>query len=193
MSRKAELNRQRIIETADDLFYRQGFEHTSFTDIADAAGIARGNFYYYFKTKDELLAAVIQSRSEVIKAMLKDWNEQMLDPQQRLKRYIEILARSQHKIKEYGCPLGSLCTELGKLRHALQFNANEIFEVFRVWLGEQFRLLGKQLEADQLALHLIARAQGIALVANTYQDADFLQREVAALIQWLEQQQTQPA
>ena len=187
MGSKADLNRQHIIDTADNLFYRQGFDHTSFSDIADAAGIARGNFYYYFKTKDDLLAAVLNSRAEAIKGMLSGWDEQMPDPRQRLTRYVEILTNSQHEIKEFGCPMGSLCTELAKLRHALQFNANDMFEIFRHWLVEQFSLLGRADEANQLALHLIARAQGIALVANTYQDADFLKREAMELSRWIEQ------
>jgi TetR/AcrR family transcriptional regulator, transcriptional repressor for nem operon len=187
MGTKADLNRQHIIDTADNLFYRQGFDHTSFSDIADAAGIARGNFYYYFKTKDDLLAAVLLSRSKGIKDMLDGWDKQMPDPRQRLNRYVQILTNSQHEIKEFGCPMGSLCTELAKLRHALQFNANDMFEIFRSWLREQFSLLGRRDDADQLALHLIARSQGIALVANTYQDAAFLEREVKELNRWIAQ------
>ena len=33
------------IRAADELFYKQGFEHTSFADVAEAVGISRGNFY----------------------------------------------------------------------------------------------------------------------------------------------------
>ena len=51
--------REHIVRAADELFYKQGFEHTSFADVAHAVGISRGNFYYHFKTKDEILAAVI--------------------------------------------------------------------------------------------------------------------------------------
>ena len=47
--------RETIVEAADDLFYRQGFEHTSFSDIAERVQISRGNFYYHFKSKDEIL------------------------------------------------------------------------------------------------------------------------------------------
>ncbi len=54
--------RDRIVQAADQLFYRQGFEHTSFSDIADDVQISRGNFYYHFKTKDEILDAVINVR-----------------------------------------------------------------------------------------------------------------------------------
>ncbi|MDD9913854.1 MAG: helix-turn-helix domain containing protein, partial [Rhodospirillaceae bacterium] len=37
------------------LFYRHGFDHTSFADIAEAVQISRGNFYYHFRTKDDIL------------------------------------------------------------------------------------------------------------------------------------------
>jgi AcrR family transcriptional regulator len=36
--------REYIIEAADQLFYQRGYEHTSFSDIADAVQISRGNF-----------------------------------------------------------------------------------------------------------------------------------------------------
>lgn len=54
--------RARIVSAADDLFYRRGFENTSFSDIADAVEISRGNFYHHFKSKDAILDAVIQHR-----------------------------------------------------------------------------------------------------------------------------------
>ena len=49
MGTKGENNRTRIIEAADQLFYKHGYNQTSFSDIADITGIPRGNFYYYFK------------------------------------------------------------------------------------------------------------------------------------------------
>ncbi len=54
--------RERIEEKADALFYEAGFEATSFADIADAVGISRGNFYHHFKSKDDILDAVINRR-----------------------------------------------------------------------------------------------------------------------------------
>lgn len=183
---KGDLNRQCIIRAADDLFYRQGFDHTSFTDIAEAADIPRGNFYYYFKSKDDLLAAVIQYRHEGIRTMLQEWNEQIPAPCDRLRRYAQMLLNSQTDIEQYGCPVGSLCTELAKLRHLHQENANDMFEVFRNWLEQQFELLGYTKQAHQYALHLMARGQGISMVANAYQDRGFLQHEVSEIIHWIE-------
>ena len=41
------MTREHIVRAADELFYQQGFDHTSFADIAKAVNISRGNFYGY--------------------------------------------------------------------------------------------------------------------------------------------------
>ena len=69
----ARTTRASIIEKADTLFYEGGFEATSFADIAAAVGISRGNFYHHFKTKDDILDAVICRRIESTGAMLELW------------------------------------------------------------------------------------------------------------------------
>ena len=62
-----------IVATADDLFYRRGFDHTSFADIATAVGISRGNFYHHFKSKDDILEAVILKRLTDRTGMTARW------------------------------------------------------------------------------------------------------------------------
>lgn len=186
MGGKSEKNRKRIIQIADDLFYRKGYEHTSFSDIADAVGIARGNFYYYFKTKDEILSAVLEKRGNEIRSMLDDWNQQYPQPRDRLKRYLLILVKGQSQIEYYGCPMGTLCTELNKLRHALNTEAKQVFDIFCTWLEEQFCLIGLNKDSKDLSLHLLARCQGISSITNAYGDINFLEREVKQLETWVD-------
>lgn len=62
--------REQIVEAADRLFYEHGYARTSFADIAGAVQISRGNFYYHFKTKDEILDAVIALRLANTRRML---------------------------------------------------------------------------------------------------------------------------
>ena len=62
------------------LFYQHGFDHTSFADIAGKVGISRGNFYYHFKTKDEILDAVINRRLTNTEQMLDHWEATGEDP-----------------------------------------------------------------------------------------------------------------
>jgi TetR/AcrR family transcriptional repressor of nem operon len=178
--------RDHIVEAADQLFYRQGYEHTSFADIADAVQISRGNFYYHFKTKDEILDAVINLRLANTRSMLEQWETEGKTPVDRIRSFIHILIMNRAKIKRYGCPVGTLCGELAKLSHPSQAEANKLFTLFRTWLRRQFTLLGRKADADALALHLLARSQGVATLANAFHDEKFMKQEVRQMNDWLE-------
>lgn len=183
MSKKA--TRDEIIAAADDLFYRQGFEKTSFADIAGVVNISRGNFYHHFKTKDEILDAVIEKRLADRQAMLDKWEIDGETPEARIRSFIDILIVNGEKIKRYGCPIGTLTSELAKLNHAAQGEANKLFTVFRAWLKRQFEVMGREDDADDLAMHLLARSQGAATLANAYQDDAFIARELESMYAWL--------
>jgi AcrR family transcriptional regulator len=177
--------RDLIVATADDLFYRQGFEPTSFADIALAVGISRGNFYHHFKSKDEILTAVIGKRLADRHMMMERWEADVADPLGRIERFIDILLVNGEKIRCHGCPIGTLTSELSKLDHAARPEAVRLFSLFRSWLARQFTQLGRGADADRLALELLSRSQGAATLYNAFHDRDFLDREVAAMKHWL--------
>lgn len=177
--------RDHIVDAADQLFYRQGFEHTSFSDIADAVQISRGNFYYHFKTKDDILDAVINLRLANTQRMLAQWESQEQHPADRIRCFINIVIANRAKIMRHGCPVGTLCTELAKLSHTSQVEASKLFMLFRSWLRRQFEFLGCEADADMLAMHLLARSQGIATLANAFHDEKFIEQEVKLMHDWL--------
>jgi AcrR family transcriptional regulator len=177
--------RANILDAADRLFYERGFDSTSFAQIADAVGISRGNFYHHFKSKDDILQGVIALRVERTRAMLDQWEAEGGTPQGRIRCFIRILIANRTKIMRYGCPVGTLSSELSKLDHAFKPQANALFTLFRVWLARQFTALGRKKDADALAKHLLARSQGVAMLANALHDAAFIQSEVEQMNQWL--------
>ncbi|WP_426171139.1 TetR/AcrR family transcriptional regulator [Pseudoduganella sp. R-34] len=187
MNKQAISTRERIVETADRLFYERGYGHTSFADIAAAVELSRGNFYYHFKTKDEILAAVIELRRQKTQAMLDAWAAETTQPAARIGRFIDMMAMNAPSIRRNGCPVGTLCTELAKLEHPALPQANVLFTLFRDWLRVQFAQLGRTAaaDADGLAMHLLARSQGIATLANAFDDGAFIQHEVSQLHKWL--------
>lgn len=177
--------RDHILEAADQLFYEHGFDNTSFADIADAVGISRGNFYYHFKSKDDILAAVIALRAEKIQTMLEQWDVEGDSPEERIRCFIRILITNRARIIMHGCPVGTLTSELAKLDHASQSQANSLFTLFRAWLTRQFVALGQKKDADMLAMHLLARSQGVATMANAFHDEAFIKSEVDQMYRWL--------
>lgn len=180
--------KEQIVSVADQMFYHQGFENTSFADIAKTVKISRGNFYYHFKTKDDILDAVINLRLQDRNAMIKRWEMDEPDPELRIRMFIDILIVNGDNIKKSGCPLGTLSSELAKLNHAAQDDANALFALFRVWLRRQFAALGRDDDADVLALRLLARSQGVATMMNAFKDDDFTNREVEQMYSWVSTQ-----
>lgn len=177
--------RAQIVDAANRLFYEQGFEHTSFAAIAEAVGISRGNFYHHFKTKDEILNAVIQARLQSTRDMLVDWDRDEPGPAERVRRFVEIVIANGADIQSYGCPAGTLTNELAKLGHPSRLQAVVVFDLFRTWLRGQFEELGFAIEADDFAMHVLAFSQGVATLSNAFHDSAFVQREVDRLHDWL--------
>lgn len=189
----AEATREHIVRAADELFYQRGFQHTSFADVAGAVGISRGNFYYHFKTKDEILATVIGARIAERRRMLRQWEAEQGTPAGRIRCFVNIVITNGTDIEKYGCPVGTLTTELSKLGHPSLDSATAIFTLFRSWLGEQFAALGRADDADELAMHVLAASQGIAVLSQAYADREFVRREADQLCAWVDAQAAKEA
>ncbi|WP_137972147.1 TetR/AcrR family transcriptional regulator [Pseudomonas sp. F(2018)] len=178
--------RERIVSEADRLFYERGYDYASFADIADAVGISRGNFYYHFKSKDEILDAVIERRMTSTSEMLRAWEGQSSSPSERIKSFILIVIANRPQIIRHGCPVGTLCSELAKIGHPAQPQSNQLFALFRTWLCQQFSQLGHEVDADALAMHVLAFSQGVAVLAHVLQDERFVEREAERMCAWLD-------
>lgn len=178
--------RRQIVEAADDLFYAKGYAQTSFADIAAAVSISRGNFYYHFKTKDEILEAVIDKRLAERQALLGTWERSSDGPAAAIACFIRIVVANQARIMSHGCPVGTLTTELGKLDHPLGARANRVMALFRDWLTARFRDLGCGAVSERHALHVLGWSQGVATLAQAFKDEAYVRREVAEILAWLE-------
>jgi len=175
--------RERLIESATKLFHQAGFKDTSIADIAEDSEVPLGNVYYYFKTKEDLAAAVIEQRRETIKGEIKRWEENP-DPKARLFMLLDMQESMKEKIAQYGCPIGSLCQELDKDRQPVSDKADELVHWQLKWITDQFRLMG-QTEADKLGLQLMTALHGCGVVANALSDPKIVELEMARLKSWI--------
>src|SRR3981081_1594811 len=100
--------RERLIDAGCELMYRQGVETTTLADIAHAADVPLGNVYYYFKTKDEIVSAVIEAHVPEIEKTIASLDRRHRPPKGRLKALIRELTDQRDLIAQYGCPHGTL-------------------------------------------------------------------------------------
>lgn len=178
--------RDQVIQSTDDLLYEKGFNRMSFSDIAKTANVPRGNINYHFKTKEDLLEAVITHRIIAMQHMLDDWDNTLTMPLQRLERFVQIPVNEKKRVMKYGCPMGTLNSELGKTQEPLQALAKQQMDIFKDWLHEQFKQYCPEKNAKHLTEHLLIRTQGMSVLAHTYNDEDIIKREVKSIQQWLD-------
>jgi AcrR family transcriptional regulator len=177
--------RERLIASAVTLIHRQGVQDTSLADIAKDADVPIGNVYYYFKTKDELVEAVIASHAQDVRAGLAAL-ENHRTPKARLKALLRMLAGQADLAARYGCPQGSLCSELDKREEDRPGSScDELMRIPIDWAEQQFRAMGRR-DAHELAVALIASYQGVALLTNTFREPEMMSRESRRLERWLD-------
>ncbi len=189
MGTKGSVNRQRIVEAADHLFYSRGYNQTSFSDISEQTGIPRGNFYYYFKTKEDILQAVIDARVDEYTQLLAECDQATADPAARLQLFAKIPMKHEESVLKYGCPIGTLGSELIKDQDQdiLRDRLTAVFDVLLDWSLAQFKALGFEHKAHDYAMDLLAKLQGISMLSNIYNDGEFLHRSTQDVQQWLRQ------
>lgn len=185
MSEARQDNRQRIIEAANHLFYIKGYNQASFADLADELGISKGNLHYHFRSKDDLLEAIIALRMQSIENNLAQWDDEFPHPKDKLRRYAQILLNEETNLVRYGCPLGSLNMELGKTQQGLRDRSRDMFDLFQHWLDKAFQQMGCK-DSRTLSTHLITMVQGAALMTFVYADGDLLKSEHNKILEWID-------
>jgi AcrR family transcriptional regulator len=176
--------RERLVAAACDVLHRQGVEKTTLADIAQVADVPVGNVYYYFKTKDDLVEAAIDSQVRDIQATLGSL-EHHRSPPARIKALIKLLCSQAELVSRFGCPLGSLVSELDKRHDAVSQVGARLLEVPLQWLEDQFRAMGRP-DARELAMAVMAAYQGTALLANTFRDPKIMATESRRLERWID-------
>jgi len=149
--------RERILETADRLFYGQGIRAVGVDTVAAEIGISKRTLYNYFPSKDELIVAYLARR-------LRPTPPSDLAPVQQILGNFERLERTFASGVFRGCPFVNAVAELKEPAHAANKIALAFKEQRRLW----FRDLLAQLDVDDpdtLAMQLQILADGAIATA----------------------------
>jgi TetR/AcrR family transcriptional repressor of nem operon len=188
-------SREKILEAAACLFHRRGFQPTSLDDVLEASGVCRSNFYYHFRSKEDLGLAVLARQAErfeadVIRGILDNERE---SPRRRLERLFDAVA-SERRSDAYrsGCPFGNLAAELGGIHPEFRRHLSAFFgrweDALERCLREgvargEFR---RDLDARRLATALVSQIEGAVLLTKTHGHGGPIEAGARAMLTLLE-------
>src|SRR5689334_9600368 len=175
-TRRGRASRERIVERAAELFAERGIASTSVDEVLAAAGAGKGQFYHYFRSRNELAAAAVGYRC----AQVVDGLTEALGGVSSLAGLEQALAGFIAGFEQAGlpgCPIGTLASEVAGRNEAARMQAAAGFDAWERLLAgalERMRQRG-ELRADAqpavLATGLLASIEGGMVLSQTRKDA----------------------
>lgn len=183
-------SREKILDVSLELFYRNGYQATSVDDILALAKVSKSNFYYHFKSKEDLGLVVLNQRREALMrsldCMLGDCDE---CPKERLLRFVDYLVDSQEaELKKGGCPFGNLVAEMADHSERFRRYLVEVFGglttrvVCVVEDGQQHGVFRADISAEDVAALFVQATQGMLLMTKCQKSVETLGRGARLLV-----------
>jgi AcrR family transcriptional regulator len=184
--------RDRLIEAAMELFVFQGYDRTGLAQVARRAGANPGSLYYFFPTKEDLLAATLERRKELLypEVLAPIW-ERVTDPLERvfglLAGYRQMLLVTEF---DHGCPIGNLVIELAnshqRIRRLLAENFDNWLRAVEACFEQARERLPPEVEPRRLAVFVLTTMEGAVMLARTYRDLEAYDAAIVTLRDYLE-------
>src|SRR5215467_8795306 len=92
-SSNGDFPRNRVFEIAAEVFHRKGYDNTSMSDVANAAGLTKAGLYHHVTSKESLLYTVLDSGLDLTDSYVVKRLESISDPLERLKTMIDLHLR----------------------------------------------------------------------------------------------------
>lgn len=182
-----EPTRERIVMTARRLFHEQGYAATGMAEILKAAKANSGSLYYYFKSKEELLLAVLDW-------YLENLMPEVMDPalgatSDPIERIFAVLAGYHEMLEQtactLGCPIGNLALELGDsrplVREKIALNFSNWCAVIRRCLDDAADRLPPGVDRERLSRFVLTVLEGGIMQARGHRDVRPYDEAVAQL------------
>lgn len=177
--------RARLIDAMAELVHARGYTDVSVDDVCRAAGVQKGSFYYFFKSKRELTLAALDRHWQKGGTFFGSAFSPDLPPLQRIATLFSLAAEGSQRTKDakgqmLGCPFGNIAAETSSTEPALAKRADEAFcgiaAMLRGALEEAAARgeLPSATDIDEAADALVAYFEGVLLLAKTRNDPDLI-------------------
>jgi AcrR family transcriptional regulator len=192
LTRKGQATRDRIVEAAAGLMFRQGVAGTTTEQVQEAAGVSASQIFHYFSDKRALVRAVIAYQTEAVLTAQQPLLAR-LDSMDALRAWADLYVSIEEQLKyEGGCPLGSLGSELAETDTAARQDVERGFARWEEAIRDGLRAmyargdLRRSADPDALALALLTALQGGLLMTKIRRDPAPLRTVLGVILAHIE-------
>jgi TetR/AcrR family transcriptional regulator, transcriptional repressor for nem operon len=170
--------KDRLIIAARDLFWSHGYEATTLAEVVKKANVNSGSLYYFFKTKEELLLAVLDWYMEnLFPQLIEPIIAHISDPIERVFALLDGYRKALVATGcTYGCPIGNLTLELGDSLPRAREKLAKNFEGWRQWvrkfLEEAGSRLPEKLDRNEVATFVLTVMEGGVMQSRAQQSLE---------------------
>lgn len=183
--------RDRLIDTARQLFWQNGYANTGIAQILKAADAGSGSLYYFFPTKEDLLRAVLEwYKANLGPIVVEPVFARVSDP---IERVFGILDGYRQQLLatdfQSGCPIGNLALEMSNSHPAARQLIAENFSGWRAAIRQCLDAAAGRLpslDTGQLALFVLTTMEGAVMLARTYRSIEPYDTAVTQLRDYFE-------
>nr|WP_319000082.1 TetR/AcrR family transcriptional regulator [Pseudomonas lalkuanensis] len=161
--------REKLLETTEDLIYRNGIHATGMDLLVKTSGVSRKSIYKYFGTKDELVAEVLKRRDERWMDWFRTEVERAETPEARLLEIFSVLKGWFESSGFRGCAFINTAGETGDPQDPVRLVAKEHKEKLLEFVKEICQQYGAA-DPDALARQLLVLIDGAITVAHVLGD-----------------------
>jgi AcrR family transcriptional regulator len=173
MPRESEKTREKIIKAADSLFYAESLRGVSVDEISAVAGVTKKTLYYHFRSKDELIAAYLEARSQPTLDRFKEWAGVNGTVSERLERLFHRLGAVARSREWLGCGFMRVTAELANMPgHPALVVARAHKIAVQAWFRDDLAAEGWA-EADVMARGLIVLIDGAVAQMLMHRDPSY--------------------
>lgn len=198
MPRDGAATRNRIMDVAQAMVLDVGLTGTSVEKVIEGAGVTKGTFFYHFKTKHDLAAAMIeryadQDEHHFADAMQKA--EQLArDPLQQLLIFVGLFIEMTEQLEEPfpGCLYASYCYQSGAISSQSMAQVERMMHFWRAGLGEKVKAVIEQnppripVEAHQVADHVLTTFEGAFILSKVMKEPKLASEQLVQCRNYLE-------
>ncbi len=159
--------RERLLDAAEKLIKRRGFDRTSVYDIMQEANVGKGVFYHHFQNKESLGLAVLQRDREEFMALIEHSLNSGDNPLQGIESFLaEALKRHQDRNFVGGCLWGNMALEMSDSNSVFADFATAVFDEWidkmtvAIEEGQQGGFIRSDCSSRELAHLAVAAVEG---------------------------------